>query len=287
MGKLIVIGESLIDKILGEEYVGGAPLNVSCYASKYVHAIFLNKLSEDYMSKKIYETLIKYNVDTSYIKVDKDSSTCYSNVSLDENNERTFTFNYENASFTKLTKDEIPFDIFQKGDILYFGSVFFLSENGIEATKKCIEYANKNNMKVAFDINYRDKLFPNVEQFKDLTVSFLKQTNILKMSIEEYNLLFAIDINEIFTFYPNLETVILTLGENGAKIITRNNQIYQDGIKVDVKDTTGCGDAFFGTYLGLILLNQFNDEEILNKCVQLSSKVASYKGALIPLECLD
>lgn len=288
MGKLIVIGESLIDIILGKEYVGGAPLNVSCYASKFIHTIFLNKLSTDYMSKNIFNTLKEYGVDTSFIKFDSNSTTCYSLVTLSKDNERTFSFNFNNASFTKMDENDIPNSIFNQGDIFYFGSVFFLNENGIRLTNIGIDYALKSDVKIAFDINYRDKLFPDLTEFIKLIEPFINKTNILKISDEEYNLIFKnIKVEELFIKYLSLEEIILTLGENGAKIITKNKTYYHEGIKVKVEDTTGCGDAFFGTYLGLTLLNKCSKQEILNKCIQISSSVASFKGALIPKEHIN
>jgi fructokinase len=282
MAKLIVIGESLIDKIFDKEYVGGAPLNVCCYASKYIHTVFLNMLSEDYMSKNILNTLVEYNVDTSYIKYDKESSTCYSLVSLDKDNNRHFSFNYKNASFTKYKSEYIDKNLFQEGDMFYFGSVFFLSENGIESTKKCIQYCKEKSIKIAFDINYRDKLYPNINQFNLLIEPFLKQINILKVSNEEYPLIFNnLEVEDLFNVYPNLETIILTLGDQGACLLTKDKKEYYPSKKVNPVDTTGCGDAFIGTYLGMLLTNKYEEDEILNKCIDVSSKVATCKGALL------
>ena len=282
MAKLIVIGESLIDKIFDKEYVGGAPLNVCCYASKYIHTIFLNMLSNDYMSKNIFNTLTKYGVDTSYIKYDNNSSTCYSLVSLDQDNNRHFSFNYKNASFCNYKKEYVDKNIFEKGDIFYFGSVFFLSNNGIESTNECIKYCKEKSIKIAFDINYRDKLFPDISKFNLLIEPFIKEVNILKVSSEEYPLIFNnLEVEDLFNIYPNLETVILTLGELGACLISKDNKEYYQGKKVAAIDTTGCGDAFIGTYLGMLLTNNYKEDEILNKCIEVSSKVATCKGALL------
>lgn len=54
------------------------------------------------------------------------------------------------------------------------------------------------------------------------------------------------DVKTVAEFFlaRGVTTCILTLGENGAYVATRDEQFHVPAFEVDVTDTTGCGDAF-------------------------------------------
>jgi len=285
MSKVIIVGEALIDVVDKIPYVGGACLNVACYLKD--KAIFYTKIGDDEYGKMIYKCLSYFDVDTKYVYIDKKVNTPYSIVEVDKDGERHFTFNFDKASFYELSPSEINIDKFNKNDIFCFGSVFLSSVNGIECIKYCLNHACEINMRIAFDLNYRDKIFPDKDKFKKLINQFISYVDILKVNLGEYDLLFSnMSYKDIFNKLPKLKILLITLGNKGAKIITKDlKEYYKEGKKVDVIDTIGCGDSFFATILSDILESNFlsdcNFDEMLKNAIDVSSKVASTKGALM------
>ncbi len=56
------------------------------------------------------------------------------------------------------------------------------------------------------------------------------------------------DIAEFFLSY-NINTVVLKMGGQGSFAMDAKEQVYMPAFKINVKDTTGAGDAFAGGFL--------------------------------------
>lgn len=82
----------------------------------------------------------------------------------------------------------------------------------------------------------------------------------------------------MFDLYNNIRIIILTLGENGALLFTKENEYRIESEKVKALDTVGAGDSFSSTFLHFYL----RDETILEsmkKAAIVSSFVVQNKGA--------
>ncbi|KAJ3077737.1 hypothetical protein HDU99_001002 [Rhizoclosmatium hyalinum] len=73
----------------------------------------------------------------------------------------------------------------------------------------------------------------------------------------------SIIINELMNRFPNLEAVIITLGEEGACALQRGSEITNIPALRDcrVVDTTGAGDTFVGFFLATFASLQHKKEE--------------------------
>jgi fructokinase len=70
----------------------------------------------------------------------------------------------------------------------------------------------------------------------------------------------------------------LTLGDKGAKILSKNEFYNHSGYPVKVKDTVGAGDAFLTTFIAGYLKN-LEIEKILDQACKVGAFVASQSGA--------
>ncbi|MBE0680387.1 MAG: ribokinase [Anaerolineales bacterium] len=70
-----------------------------------------------------------------------------------------------------------------------------------------------------------------------------------------------------------VKTVIVTMGSNGALIVTDTQVTHVDAFKVDVVDTTAAGDAFIGGFASAVLrgLNLENAVRYANACGALAA----------------
>lgn len=75
-------------------------------------------------------------------------------------------------------------------------------------------------------------------------------------------------------FNKGIKVVIITLGENGAAIVTRTNAELVPAYKVKAADTTAAGDGFLGALVSKINIKDVSFES-LKKAVEFGNKVSS------------
>lgn len=82
--------------------------------------------------------------------------------------------------------------------------------------------------------------------------------------------------DQIFKFFHdlNVDTVCLTLGQDGVKLSQKNKKVIAlPAIKVDkVMDTTGAGDAFWSGFLFAYI-----KEKPIEECLKVALQLAALK----------
>ena len=76
----------------------------------------------------------------------------------------------------------------------------------------------------------------------------------------------------------SLTYFVITNGEHGAMLYTKENVYHQPAIPVDVVDTLGAGDAFISALLEGEIRRQ-NIKISMEKAAQYASRVCTYYGA--------
>lgn len=248
MSKLLAIGEALVDIFDNNEVrVGGAPLNVCAAFSKLGgDASFVGKLSNDEYGKLIIDKMKECNIDTSCVTY-CDAPTGKAYVKTKPDGDREFSFEINDSAYQLLNESEIKEEWFKDAFALHFCSVSLDDLPIKKAHYKAIEYAKKYNCLISFDLNIRLSLFKDHKKLKETIKEFIGYCNIIKLSKEELAWL-EMDIQSLFI--NEVELIILTLAEDGARCYLKNNtMINSSASKVKVIDTTGAGDAFIGSFL--------------------------------------
>jgi fructokinase len=114
----------------------------------------------------------------------------------------------------------------------------------------------------------------------------LLQTDLLKLNLAEFEL-----IASWFSKYANYEDklkslrdkfhlrdIVVTMGGEGAMYFTNDKIFRHQGLKVEVADTIGSGDAFLAGILSN-LLEGASPEEALEFASCLGAFIATKKGA--------
>lgn len=278
--KLYCIGEALIDfipkqkgkqlsEVLEFERVpGGAPANVAAAVAKLGgRSSFISKLGQDAFGDAIIKTLNEVGVDTSLVVRTTEANTGLAFVSLREDGERDFSF-YRNPSADMLLEfDEIGDFSFAAEDILHFCSVD-LVESPIKYTHaKLIDLILDQGGLVSFDPNVRLPLWDSKEKCRDTILEFIPKAHLLKISDEELEFITGITDEEKALkslFVGNVEAVVYTMGANGARLITKQKDVWKAGFSVSVADTTGAGDAFIGSFLYQLQLKKIGVEQLVS-----------------------
>lgn len=294
MHQLYAIGEALIDFISKERdaklkevtqfgpQVGGAPANVaSCVAKLGRHASLITQVGQDAFGEKIIDTLTEVGVDTRYILQTSQANTALAFVSLTQTGERDFAF-YRKPSADMLLKAEQVQDIhFDKTDILHFCSVDLVPSAMKTTHEAIIEKMIEAQGTIVFDPNLRFPLWDSKEELKHTVRAFIPKAHVLKIADDELEFITGITDQEAAVqslFEGNVEIVIVTQGKDGASLYTNSGKAAEHpGFNIEVKDTTGAGDAFIGAILYQLLGN--NREDLAESAYDFI-KFANAVGAL-------
>lgn len=265
MGKLIGIGEALIDMIPLESgkqikqtaafspVVGGAPANVcGAFAKLGGEAYMITQLGNDPFGDKIIDNFNEFHIHTEYISRTDRANTALAFVSLTEDGNREFSF-YRNPSADMLLEPEqIKKEWFANAFALHFCSVSLGDIPMRQAHKKAVEYALEAGGIISFDPNLRFNLWNSKEALREAVHNFIPYAHVLKVSEEELFFITGIKEEEAAIrslFIGNVSLILYTEGEKGAKAYTKKVTASAGGVKVKAVDTTGAGDAFIGSFL--------------------------------------
>ena len=320
MKTVICFGEALIDFLqVGSElyeglstpqfkqYPGGAPANAAVGVAKLGgNAKFLGQVGNDTFGLFLKNALEHYRVNTQLMHLSDSAPTALAFVSLDENNDRSFTFYRNNSADLLFDSRQISPDIFNSQTLLHFCSNT-LTENFIaETTRNTVDLAHKNNSLVCMDVNLRHNLWPEQHANIQLVNSLVDSAHIVKFSRDEIHYLANSDNNKqvdkkINSYIDRLlankaKLVIVTDGGNPIEYFTQQFSGELLVPKANVVDTTAAGDSFIGALLyGLSQENDLSyyleDTDKLNKlihfCMRCGYHTVNSAGAFPSLPVFD
>lgn len=260
---IISYGEAFIDYISTDrtvehydKYIGGTTINVAIGLQRLGSQVYyLSKLGMDENSQFVKSELLKEKVDLRYCLESKTKKICGVYVHANENGDRTFHAYVNENPDELLLADELDERLFESSPLFYFGSGTLFHPSALETSKAAIRLASKHKTLIAFDPNIRIKRWENEQHCRLTITDMLKSVDILKLSDEELNFLMESTtiedgLNKLSSY--GIPYIWITLGEDGALAIHRQDKILVQGEKVKVVDTTGAGDAFMAGILHCI-----------------------------------
>lgn len=301
MADIIAIGELLIDftpkaardstgaithSAVFERNPGGAPANVAVQAAKLgSRSAFIGKVGNDDFGRFLIDTLKEAAVETKGVAVDDNSDTTLAFVRLDETGNRTFTFYRRNTADTRLLESDIDYSLIDSCKLLHFGSLSFTDEPSKATVLQVVEYAKKHADRkiISYDPNWRPMLWKSAEQGLDGMKLGLKYCDILKVSDEELKLLTNCDEIELglrLLHDSGIAIVIVTMGAEGCILCAKKQTVRIPTYNVNVVDTTGAGDSFFGAFLHRIVAAKKDVEDFSFDELTKFAYFANAAGAL-------
>ena len=258
--KILCIGEMLIDFTPETDrknaYVanpGGAPANVAVSVARNdVEAGFLGKLGNDDFGRMLVSVLEKEQVEILCSKLTDEAITTLAFVTLDEKNDRSFTFVRKPGADMLLTPADVDRVDFSKWDIVHVGSVSQSASPQRDAVLYALGKAKEQKKLVSFDINYRENIWTEDACRKEAEKIF-PFVDFLKISEEELSFVGGIEAIPAFMEHYEIAVVVLTQGGSGSCIYYGGKIMKIPSMKVAVKDTTGAGDSYWGAFLGMLL----------------------------------
>lgn len=256
MTKIIVLGSSNTDMIvkvpripapgetiLGGKFVqtaGGKGANQAVAAARSGGDVtFIANTGDDNFGKEAIEGFKKEGINTDFIFVDEDTPSGVALIFVGEDGENSIAV----ASGANGTL--APSQIKMIEEVIANGSTLLTQlETPLETVEEAIKIANKNGVKVIL----------NPAPAQPLSDDLFQRIDILTPNQSEAELLTGIPVTDEESakkaaenlLSRGIKTVILTLGSDGAFIMSKNIQKTIPGFKVKAEDTTAAGDTFNG-----------------------------------------
>lgn len=256
------VGEMVIDFLPGKGegvYIrkpGGAPANVAvAVARNALKAGFCGCLGNDDFGRFLLKTLTDNHVEVLRPELLDEAITTMAFVTLDENNNRSFTFVRKPGADQFLSKKDIDRGGVVRADLIHAGSCSLSKSPASEATVYALECARENKKLISFDINYRNLMWEDDRAACIRAVQkLLPLVDLLKLSEEERDML-GVEPSEAGEVY-GIAVVVETLGASGARCFWHGKELTVAGRKARCVDATGAGDAFWGGFISYLLRNQ-------------------------------
>lgn len=286
---ILSIGEILADMIgetCGESerftfYAGGAPFNVACCIARLGgESGFVGRVGRDIIGDKLAEFALGAGIKRLALQRDDDRNTTLAFVSLDSDGERSFCFYRKSAADYAIDFREAEKHI-READIVHLGSLMLSEPIGVEFAEKTVAAVKKAGGKLSFDVNYREDIYPDPTVAADISRKYIAVADIVKLSEDEVSLLYG-DIDGVKKVAGTDKTVCITLGAEGSICISGGKVYKVPSVKVDVVDTTGAGDAFYGAFL-YSLSEGKNISDALRFANVCGALTATKKGAISAL----
>jgi len=284
---ILAIGEILADMV-GKEvggvlqfdaFCGGAPFNVAVNAKQNGAKVgFIGKVGKDPIGNYLKESVKKVGFDYLDIQTDKERNTTLAFVTLIDG-ERDFAFNRHDTADFNIDIDKVNLSVMQDLNIVHLGSLMLSEKAGIKFAKSIVKKVKKSGKLLSFDLNFRKDIFEDFSTAIKAYKPFINSADIIKFSEEEvfeYTGIEDLD-SAIDSIYRENTIVLVTLGKKGCKYYYNGQKkiIDENTFSGKLVDTTGAGDAFFGTFLANV-----EGKEISIQVIEEAIKKANLVGGL-------
>ncbi|MGB1238365.1 MAG: PfkB family carbohydrate kinase, partial [Pseudomonadales bacterium] len=255
------------------KFAGGAPANVAAGVAKLGgKSYFLGMLGQDMFGDFLHSSLCEMGVKDDYLLKTDAAKTALAFVSLDDSGERSFSF-YRDPSADMLLRPEHLNDTwFEVPCLFHFCSNTLTAGPIAETTFEAIAKARRAGSLISFDINLRLNLWPQSSDFKTLIECAIAQCHLLKLSVEELELL-ALPLDQFLERSFNAGVALILLTDGAAPLryfINPNLEAEREGTlappTIDVVDTTAAGDAFCAGFLWQLAKQNITAQQLPTLC---------------------
>lgn len=266
------IGASFNDIKGFDAFVGGSPLNIAVACVRLgINASLLTGVGDDKVGEFIVEFLNNEGVNTHCIPVKKFSRSSAVILGIEPPNKFPLVYYRDNAADSEISIDDVIHANIQEYKILLINGTALNIEPTRSATFYAAEVAEKNNVQVVFDLDFRADqwhdyrafgitaraILPKVniaigteEEILAATLSSSEQVSIKDQQISAPTITgdIEVSIKQILTL--GIEILLVKRGENGVSIYKSDgSRIDVPGFPVKVLNILGAGDAFAGGFL--------------------------------------
>ena len=243
---VVAVGEVLWDRLPDGPRLGGAPANVAQHARGLgAEAVLVSRVGIDAPGDAAADRLRRAGLPLDTLQRDPAAPTGHAGVRLDADGQPRFEI-AEDVAWDRLEADAGARRAVARADAVCFGTLAQRRPGARAAIRALVEAAPRDALRL-LDVNWRPPFGS-----RELLEASLAAANAVKLSEQE------LDLARVFFDLPaepraalvelarrfRLRVAALTRGERGSLLVAGDDASDHPGVRVEVRDAVGAGDAF-------------------------------------------
>jgi fructokinase len=271
----VVCGEALMDVFARERDATGLPLDARMGGSPFNAAVglarlgqpvgFFGAVSRDVLGERLMQGLRDEGVHVD-ITPRTDAPTTLSLVGTDAQGVPAYSFYGHGAADRQLVPGMLAL-LPPTMSGLHVGSYTTVVEPTATTLRALVEREH-GRTPISYDPNVRLNVEPEHTQWGDMLRWMLPRTDLLKISLEDLELLWHGTSVEDFAaeaMRQGVKLVVVTLGGDGAMAFSGPAAARVPAVPVSVVDTVGAGDSFHAALVAWLLERKLLSHEALGR----------------------
>jgi len=276
-GSPLIFGEVLFDRFDGEEVLGGAPFNVAWHLQGFgLKPLLISRIGKDRLGQQVSKRMQQWGMEMKGVQIDFSRPTGTVEVKIQDGEPHYEILPHQAYDQIDATAARTALEG-QKISLLYHGTLAMRepqSEHAYQTLQKCVR-------PIFVDVNLRTPWWK-----QDQVIGMLGKASWGKMNSDELFMLTRDKkrtdlkiVAEKFRQDMGLEGLIVTMGEQGAGLFTREKTEFVEAVPVDrMVDTVGAGDGFSAVCI-VGLSRGWEPSLMLKRAVLFASEILQQRGA--------
>lgn len=246
---------------------------------------YVCRLGGDEFGRSFLDLWKREHVDASRVIVEPAGFTAVYFISLKHEGGHDFTYYRAGASASRYAPSDLDVGYFSSAKVLHTSGISLAVGQGLrDACIEAMEAVKAAGGTVSFDINMRPKLWP-LSVAKPSCERAFRLSDVVFASMEDMNTLYGISepaeaAKKLAGF--GVETAVIKHGGEGCLVSCDGDTFTSPGLRVDVLDTTGSGDAFDGAFMQATL-EGWSPERAASLANAVGALTATGLGAVEPI----
>lgn len=272
------VGSRLEDTASFAKYLGGSSANIAYGTSRLgLNSAMLTRVGDEHMGRFVREELAKGGVNVSQVITDPERLTGLVILGLKDKDTFPLIFYRNDCADMAISDTDIDADFIASSQSLLITGTHFSTPETYAASTKAIAYAKAAGTKVIVDIDYRPVLW-GLTSLGDGETRFISDNSVsehLQTILPDCDLIVGTEeevhiaggSEDTITALQKIRsltsaTIVLKLGELGCTVLdgdipaSMNDFVAFSGVRVDVLNVLGAGDAFLSGFLRGWLRNE-------------------------------
>jgi 2-dehydro-3-deoxygluconokinase len=264
---------------------GGDTSNAAIAAARQGARVgYITAVGNDMPGDSFMALWAREKVDTSTVTRSDHWATGVYFVTHDEQGHH-FLHYRANSAAANYSAGDLPETAIARARILYVSGISQgISLSAADAVFAAIDIARRNGVKVAYDTNYRPRLWPPARAAAVMHAAITASDYALPSMEDAQTLTGLTDPDAMVDFYLRLgpKVVVLKMGRTGAFLATAERRTRISTHSVRALDATGAGDTFCGSFLARALAGDAPEQAAQYASVAAALKCTGY-GAVAPI----